>query len=132
MYRQHDCLKRLLFVTDNAAWRPRHQHTWSHMQVTVGQYSLSKQTAQAYQLVSCGCGNDVHVRITVLGDSSDRGSRFVRVGGLDGLGCLLCCLHGLVSKVDHILAGIREELLAKALKVAINQSHGSCTRVDGW
>lgn len=80
----------------------------------------------SHQLVSCGGGNDLHVRVAVLGNSSDRGGGLVGVGSLNGLGRLLSCFHGLVPKMDDILSSIREQLLAKTLEVAVNQRHGTC------
>jgi hypothetical protein len=81
---------------------------------------------KTYQLVCRRGGNDLHVGVSVLGNGSDSRCWLVWMSSLDRFGGLRCSFHGFVTKMDHILAGISEELLAKALEVAVNQSHGPC------
>lgn len=87
---------------------------------------------QTYQLVSCGGGNDLHIRVAVLGNSSDRGRWLVRMCSLDCLRCLARRLHGFVAEVDHVLSSICEELLAKSLEVTVDESQWPCKKWCRW
>lgn len=100
-------------------------------QMSVNQQTLllshnQQQQGPTYQLISGRSGNDLHLGVSVLGYCCDWRCRLVGVCSLHDVGSLLSCLIWSVPKVDHILAGICEELLAKALEISVNQSQGIC------
>lgn len=68
----------------------------------------------------------MHIRIPVLGHCCDRWGRLVWVCSLHNVGSLLGSFFWPVPKVNHILAGICEQLFAKALEVPVNQCQRIC------